>query len=55
MVGMLVHGGNHFIVRGPLPDREVALTPRLRATRRSHDSGCLSQPTSRCHVPLFLR
>ena len=25
MVGILVHGGNHFIVRGPLPDREVAL------------------------------
>ena len=25
MVGILVHGENHFIVRGPLPDREVAL------------------------------
>jgi hypothetical protein len=25
MVGLLVHGDNHFIVRGPLPDREVAL------------------------------
>lgn len=25
MVGVLVHGDNHFIVRGPLPDREVAL------------------------------
>jgi hypothetical protein len=25
MVGILVHGGNHFIVRGPLPDREGAL------------------------------
>jgi hypothetical protein len=25
MVGILVHGDNHFIVRGPLPDREVAL------------------------------
>jgi hypothetical protein len=25
MVGILVHGGNHFIVRGALPDREVAL------------------------------
>jgi hypothetical protein len=24
-VGILVHGGNHFIVRGPLPDRGVAL------------------------------
>lgn len=24
MVGMLVHGDNHFIVRGPLPDRDVA-------------------------------
>jgi hypothetical protein len=24
-VGILVHGDNHFIVRGPLPDREVAL------------------------------
>ena len=25
MVGILVHGNNHFIARGPLPDREVAL------------------------------
>jgi hypothetical protein len=25
MVGILVHGENHFIVHGPLPDREVAL------------------------------
>ena len=26
MVGILVHGNNHFILRGPLPDRETALT-----------------------------
>jgi hypothetical protein len=25
MPGILVHGDNHFIVRGPLPDRETAL------------------------------
>ena len=25
MVGVLVHGDNHFIVSGPLPDRDVAL------------------------------
>jgi hypothetical protein len=25
MVGILVHGDNHFIVRGPLPDRDTAL------------------------------
>jgi hypothetical protein len=25
MVGILVHGDNHFIVRGPMPDRESAL------------------------------
>lgn len=25
MVGILVHGDNHFIVRGPCPDRETAL------------------------------
>lgn len=24
-VGILVHGDNHFIVRGPLPDRETAI------------------------------
>jgi hypothetical protein len=24
MVGVLVHGDNHFIVRGRLPDRDVA-------------------------------
>ena len=24
MVGILVHGDNHFIVRGPLPDRQEA-------------------------------
>lgn len=25
MVGILVHGGNHFIVRGPMPSRDIAL------------------------------
>ncbi|MGD0620106.1 MAG: hypothetical protein ABSB67_20885 [Bryobacteraceae bacterium] len=25
MTGILVHGDNHFIARGPLPDREAAL------------------------------
>jgi hypothetical protein len=25
MVGILVHGDNHLIVRGPLPEREVVL------------------------------
>jgi hypothetical protein len=25
LVGILVHGDNHFIVRGALPDRDVAL------------------------------
>lgn len=25
MVGILVHGENHFIARGPLPERETAL------------------------------
>src|SRR4051812_22434686 len=25
MIGILVIGNNHFIVRGPLPDRETAL------------------------------
>ena len=25
IAGILVHGDNHFIVRGPLPDREIAL------------------------------
>ena len=25
MVGILVNGDNHFIVRGPLPDRQTAL------------------------------
>jgi hypothetical protein len=25
MVGILVHGDNHFIVRGPLPDRDAAM------------------------------
>jgi len=25
MVGILVHGDNHFIVSGPLPDRQTAL------------------------------
>jgi len=25
MVGILVHGDNHFIVRGPLPGRSVAM------------------------------
>ena len=25
MVGILVHGDNHFIVRGPLPNRDTSL------------------------------
>lgn len=25
MLGIIVHGDNHFIVRGPLPDRATAL------------------------------
>ena len=25
MVGLLVHGDNHFVTRGPLPNRETAL------------------------------
>jgi hypothetical protein len=25
MLGILVHGDNHFIVRGPAPDRAIAL------------------------------
>jgi hypothetical protein len=25
MTGILVHGDNHFIVRGPLPDRDAAI------------------------------
>ena len=25
MLGILVHGGNHFIARGPLPHRNVAI------------------------------
>jgi hypothetical protein len=25
MIGILVHGDNHFIVRGPQPDRETAV------------------------------
>jgi len=25
MVGILVHGDNHFIVRGPLPNRETSV------------------------------
>jgi hypothetical protein len=25
MLGIIVHGDNHFIVRGPRPDRETAL------------------------------
>lgn len=25
MMGILVHGDNHFIARGPLPDREIAI------------------------------
>jgi hypothetical protein len=25
MAGVLVHGDNHFIVSGPLPDRDIAL------------------------------
>jgi hypothetical protein len=29
MVGILVHGDNHFIARGPLPDRLLVTCPPL--------------------------
>jgi hypothetical protein len=32
MIGILVHGNNHFIVRGPLPDRATALALARRWT-----------------------
>lgn len=25
MIGLIVHGDNHFVTRGPLPDRQTAL------------------------------
>ena len=25
MIGLIVHGDNHFVTRGPLPDRKTAL------------------------------
>jgi len=30
MVSILVHGGNHFIVRGPLQDRDVDVLNRYK-------------------------
>ena len=49
MVGILVHGDNHFIVRGPLPDRDAA-----RALIR-HWSIIQIEPQGRENLPLFLR
>jgi hypothetical protein len=48
VVGMLVRGDNHFIVRGPLPDREIVLASdwhwpfiQVRATTPFLDRWCI--------------
>lgn len=50
MLGLLVHGNNHFIVRGPFPDRVTSLALvrywsviQIGATMPSHlQSWCIS-------------
>ena len=48
MTGILVHGSNHFIVRGPLPDRAASLA---LATHWSHHSDCPRLQTDRRRLP----
>ena len=49
MVGILVHGDNHFIVRGPLPDREVALA-LIRHWSLIQIGAATSPPLARWHI-----
>jgi hypothetical protein len=34
MVGILIHGNNHFILSGPLPDEKATLGKRVRKGAR---------------------
>ncbi len=49
MVGILVHGDNHFIARGPAPDRETALA-LVRHWTLIHIGTATPQPLARWHI-----
>jgi hypothetical protein len=53
MVGILVHGDNHFIVRGPLPDRDTARAV-IRLVHHSDwsDNRTLAHLDNRCFTSL---
>jgi hypothetical protein len=68
MVGILVHGDNHLIVRGPLPDPVVAVALvrhwsliQIGATTRQASIGGISSPERRGrekasdHAPVWVR
>ena len=49
MVGILVHGDNHFIARGPRPDRETALA-LVRHWTLIHIGAATPQSLDRWHI-----
>src|SRR5437867_2483314 len=49
MVGILVHGDNHFIVRGPFPDREIVLA-LVRHWSLIQIGAATSPPLDRWHI-----
>ena len=49
MVGILVHGDNHFIARGPTPDRDTALA-LVRHWTLIQIGAATPQPLARWHI-----
>jgi len=49
MVGILVHGENHFIVAGPLPTREVAMA-LVKHWSLIQIGSAVSYPLTRWHI-----
>jgi hypothetical protein len=49
MVGILVHGDNHFIAHGPRPDRETALA-LVRYWTLIHIGAATPQSLARWHI-----
>ena len=49
MVGILVHGDNHFIARGPTPDRKTALA-LIRHWTLIHIGAATPQPLARWRI-----
>ena len=53
MVGILVHGNNHFILSGPLPDRAIGISNFEASFQKSSavDFGALPRGTTSFATP----